>query len=148
MCIMNLLEEKITNQNLIKKFIPQREPIIMIDALLYYNKTKVISGLKIRHSNMFVQGSTFSEPGIIEHMAQTVALHTGYSFYIKNLIAPEGYIGALKDVKIARLPKVNDNLETEVEILKNFVEITLVKGTTRLNDEIIMTANMKTFLKK
>ena len=47
MCIMNFLKEKITNQNLIKKFIPHREPIIMIDALLYYNKTKVISNIQI-----------------------------------------------------------------------------------------------------
>ena len=81
---MNLLEQKITDQSLIQKLIPQREPMIMVDTLLYYNKTKVIGGLTIKNSNMFVQDGAFSEPGIIEHMAQTVALHTGYSFYINN----------------------------------------------------------------
>tara|TARA_B100001245_G_C22797835_1_gene384644 strand:+ start:272 stop:709 length:438 start_codon:yes stop_codon:yes gene_type:complete len=145
---MNLLEQKITDQSLIQKLIPQREPMIMVDTLLYYNKTKVIGGLTIKNSNMFVQDGAFSEPGIIEHMAQTVALHTGYSFYINNLVAPEGYIGAIKSVTITKLPKVNDKLETEVEILQKIFEVTLVKGKTRLNNEVIMIANMKTVEKK
>ena len=145
---MNLLEKKITDQSLIQKLIPQREPMIMVDTLLYYNKTKVIGGLTIKNSNMFVQDGAFSEPGIIEHMAQTVALHTGYSFYINNLVAPEGYIGAIKSVTITKLPKVNDKLETEVEILQKIFEVTLVKGKTRLNNEVIMIANMKTVEKK
>ena len=145
---MNLLEKKIIDQSLIQKLIPQRDPMVMVDSLLYYNKTKVIGGLTIKSSNMFVQDGVFSEPGIIEHMAQTVALHTGYSFYINDLVAPEGYIGAIKGVNITKLPKVNDRLETEIKILQKIFEVTLVKGTTCLNNEVIMTANMKTVEKK
>jgi len=145
---MNLLKKKIIDQSLIQKLIPQRDPMVMVDSLLYYNKTKVIGGLTIKSSNMFVQDGVFSEPGIIEHMAQTVALHTGYSFYINDLVAPEGYIGAIKGVNIIKLPKVNDRLETEIKILQKIFEVTLVKGTTCLNNEVIMTANMKTVEKK
>jgi predicted hotdog family 3-hydroxylacyl-ACP dehydratase len=97
---------------------------------------------------MFVQEGCLTETGLIEHMAQTVALYTGYHFYIKNIPAPEGYIGAIKDINIKKLPEVNTKLETEVEILQEIMGVTLVKGLTRLNGEIIMTAQMKTVLKK
>ena len=38
----------------------------------------------------------FVESGIIEHMAQSVALHTGYQFYLRKEQAPTGYIGSIK----------------------------------------------------
>ncbi|MDN3664846.1 hypothetical protein ACFFU1_01295 [Algibacter miyuki] len=145
---MNILKEPITDQNIILKLIPQRSPIIMVDALLSFNDTKVVSGLTITSDNMFVQNGYLTEPGLIEHMAQTVALYTGYHFYIQNIPAPEGYIGAIKGVHIEKLPKVNMQVKTEVEILQEVMGVTLVKGTTTLNGDIIMTAQMKTVLKK
>ncbi|MGJ8744071.1 hypothetical protein [Polaribacter sp.] len=145
---MNLLKKKITDITIIKKLIPQREPIIMVDSLHYYDSSKVISGLTITASNIFVKNNTFTEPGLIEHMAQTVALYTGYHFYIKKLQAPEGYIGAIKGVEIKKLPLVGTEIKTEVIILQEIMGVTLVEGVTRLNSEIIMTAQMKTVLKK
>jgi 3-hydroxymyristoyl/3-hydroxydecanoyl-(acyl carrier protein) dehydratase len=144
---MNLLKEHITNPEIIKKLIPQREPIIMVDSLLYFSENNVVSGLTISEDNIFVQQGYLTEPGIIEHMAQTVALYTGYHFYIENQVAPEGYIGAIKGVHIHKMPKIGDRIETEVEILQEIMGVTLVKGTTRLQDEIICTAEMKTVLK-
>ncbi len=144
---MNFIKEKITDQNIIQKLIPQRSPIVMVDALIYFDENKVISGLTISEDNIFVQDGVFTEPGLIENMAQTVALYTGYHFYIKNISPPEGYIGAIKDVKIAKLPKVNNTLETEIVILQEIMGVTLVEGTTRLNGDIIVTGKMKTVLK-
>ena len=141
---MNLLEQEIKDKILIKKLIPQRDPMIMVDSLFYYDKTKVIGGLTINNSNLFVKDGFLNESGIIEHMAQTVALHTGYSFYINNLVAPEGYIGDISNVIITKLPMVNDKLKTEIKILKKFLKIVLVEGKTLLNNEVIMTATMKT----
>ena len=141
---MNLLEQEIKDKILIKKLIPQRDPMIMVDSLFYYDKTKVIGGLTINNSNLFVKDGFLNESGILEHMAQTVALHTGYSFYINNLVAPEGYIGAISNVIITKLPMVNDKLKTEIKILQKFLKIVLVEGKTFLNNEVIMTATMKT----
>ena len=145
---MNVLKEKITDSATILKLIPQRPPMVMIDALVYYDESTVISGFTIPEDNLFVQNTEFTEPGLIEHMAQTVALYTGYHFYINNMQAPEGYIGAIKGVEISKLPKVGEQLETEVVILQEIMGVTLVKGTTRLHGEVIMTAQMKTVLKK
>jgi predicted hotdog family 3-hydroxylacyl-ACP dehydratase len=145
---MNLLKEKITDSDIILKLIPQRAPMILVDSLLYYDDTKVISGFTVTDTNIFVNNTKLTEPGLIEHMAQTVALYTGYHFYINNLEAPEGYIGAIKGVEINKLPSVGNQLETEVVIVQEIMDVTLVQGTTRLAGESIMTAQMKTVLKK
>ncbi|CAM1349468.1 hypothetical protein [Tenacibaculum halocynthiae] len=145
---MNLLKEKITERETILKLIPQRAPIVMVSTLTYYDENKVASELKIEKENLFVKNSELQEPGLIEHMAQTVALYTGYHFYINNLEAPEGYIGAIKGIEIKKLPRVGEILETEVEILQEIMGVTLVKGMTKLDGEIIMSAQMKTVLKK
>lgn len=145
---MNVLKEKITDPATILKLIPQRPPMVMIDTLVYYDASKVVSAFTIPENNLFVQNTKFTEPGLIEHMAQTVALYTGYHFYINNMQAPEGYIGAIKGVEINKLPKVGDQLETEVVILQEIMGVNLVEGTTRLHGEIIMTAQMKTVMKK
>ncbi len=145
---MNLLKAPITDQNIILQLIPQREPIIMVNALLYFDETKVVSGLTVANDNLFVQNGYLTEPGLIENMAQTVALYTGYHFYIKNIPAPEGYIGAIKGVHIEKCPQVGTQLETEIEILQEVMGVTLVKGITKLNGVSIMTAQMKTVLKK
>ncbi|TDQ28854.1 hypothetical protein [Tenacibaculum caenipelagi] len=145
---MNLLKSKIADKETLLKLIPQRDPIVMISALTSYTENAVVSELEISNETLFVKEEELKEPGLIEHMAQTVALYTGYHFYINNMQAPEGYIGAIKGVEINKLPKVGDTLVTEVNILQEIMGVTLVKGVTRLNDEVIMTAQMKTVLKK
>lgn len=145
---MNLLKSKITDKETLLKLIPQRDPIVMVSALASYSENTVVSELEITNQTLFVTEGELKEPGLIEHMAQTVALYTGYHFYINNLQAPEGYIGAIKGVEIKKLPKVGETLTTEITILQEIMGVTLVKGVTKLNGEVIVTAQMKTVLKK
>lgn len=145
---MNLLKSKITDKETLLKLIPQRDPIVMVSALTSYSENTVVSELEITNQTLFVTEGELKEPGLIEHMAQTVALYTGYHFYINNLQAPEGYIGAIKGVEIKKLPKVGETLTTEIAILQEIMGVTLVKGVTKLNGEVIVTAQMKTVLKK
>lgn len=145
---MNLIKNEITDPKIIEKLIPQRAPIIMVDKLIYFDAEKVISGLTISEENMFVDNGFFTEPGLIENIAQTVALYTGYHFYINNEQAPEGYIGAIKGVNINALPLVGDSIETEVIIMQEIMGVTLIKGITRLNGVEIISAEMKTVLKQ
>lgn len=120
----------------------------MLDTLYSYTETSVISGLTIQSSNIFVANGYFSETGLIEHMAQSVALHTGYQFYLKNEAAPIGYIGAISNISIQQLPQLNDKIKTTVTLLQEFAGITLVSLSTQLNDIEIATGQMKTVLAK
>lgn len=143
---MNLLENNITDANFIQTLIPQKPPFVMVDKLFYFSEKKIISGLTITNNNLFSKNDTFESPGLIENMAQTVALHTGYQFYLKKEDAPIGYIGAIKKVEIDSLPAIGQELMTTVTILHDIMGVTLVSATVECEGAIIASSEMKTVL--
>lgn len=132
----------------VENLIPQKFPFVMVDSMFFYSETGLVSGLKIQDNNIFLKNNIFLEAGLIEHMAQSVALHTGYQFFLKNETAPTGYIGSIKDIQIKKLPKINDTIQSNVTILQEFSGITLVDIVTFLNNEEIANGQMKTVLAK
>jgi len=138
----------IVDSDKVKDLIPQKEPFIMVDELLTYTEDNLKSRFRVTSNNIFVEENYFVEVGIIEHMAQSVALHTGYRFFLKNKPAPMGYIGSIKNVEISRLPKTGEYLETIVDIIQEFMGVTMVKIVTFCKGEIIASSQMKTVLAK
>lgn len=141
---MILLEKPITN---IKNLIPQKTPFVMVDALLGFSNTNIISSFTILESNIFFDNQTLSEAGLIENMAQTVALHTGYDYFLKGQPAPTGYIGSIKEVQIITLPSLNEIINTQAHILQEFMGVTLVEITvSNAKKEKIASSIMKTVI--
>ena len=117
--------EPITN---IKNLIPQKDPFIMVDVLQSHSKDKATSSFKIQKDNILFYEDNFIEAGLIENMAQTVALHTGYDYFVRGEESPTGYIGAIKKVQILELPKIGQELSTTVTILHDIMGVTLVQA--------------------
>lgn len=111
----------------ITHLIPQKTPFVMVDALMDFSKSQVQSSFKIPKDNLFVENAVFLESGLIENMAQTVALHTGYDFFLKGEPAPTGYIGSIKKIEITKLPKVDETITTQATILHEFMGVTMVE---------------------
>lgn len=139
---------KVFEKDFVEKLIPQKFPFVMVDKMYDYTETSLVSGFTIQKDAIFLENNNFLESGIIEHMAQSVALHTGYQFYLRNEQAPTGYIGSVKDILIHKLPQLNDEIRTTVSILQEFGGITLVDVVTKLNDVEIAKGQMKTVLAK
>jgi hypothetical protein len=91
----------------------------------------------IKEENIFVQDGIFQASGLIEHQAQSVALHTGYKYFLLGKEAPTGYIGAIKTFEAIQLPKLGDQLTSEVSIINEMMGVTLVDIVTKINDEVI-----------
>ncbi|WP_394758590.1 hypothetical protein [Flavobacterium sp.] len=138
----------IFEKEFVENLLPQKFPFVMVDKMYSYTEASLVSGLKIQSDNIFYHNGSFVEAGLVEHMAQSVALHTGYQFYLKQEPAPTGYIGSIKDIVIKELPKLNDEILTTVSILQEFGGITLVDIVTKLNGIEIATGQMKTVLAK
>lgn len=145
---MNTSNEDILDNLVIEDLIPQKQPFVMVDKLIEYTTDKIVAGLTIDANNIFTKNKVFTEPGIIEHMAQSVALHTGYQYYLKNEPAPTGYIGSIKKIEIKKLPKQGEKLKTTVSVLHEIMGVTLVNISVELNDEEIAYSEMKTVLAK
>ncbi|WP_452227144.1 hypothetical protein [Lacinutrix cladophorae] len=131
----------------ISHLIPQKTPFVMVDTLLDFSADKIVSSFTILDTNLFVKDNFFLEPGIIENLAQTVALHTGYDFFLKGEQAPTGYIGSIKKVDVNKLPKLNETITTEATILHEFMGVTMVevKAFNQEKEEIAF-AQMKTVI--
>ena len=132
----------------ITQLIPQRAPIVMVDTLWEYSPTTAVVGLTVLEDNIFVQEGSFSASGLIEHMAQSTALHKGYGYYLNHQPAPMGYIGAIKHIEIYKLPPVGAHIKTSITIVQEFMDVTLVSIETYLEDVCIAQGEMKTVLAK
>jgi len=146
----NELDSDITDINFIKKLIPQKDPFVMIDKLLYFDQEKVISGFKVTSDNILTSGNFFTEGGLIENMAQSIALHRGYRGYInrgKDQKPKTGFIGSIKHATIYKLPIIGTELITTVEIIAEIMQVSLVE--IRVNDiegNLIASSEMKTII--
>lgn len=137
----------VTKEN-IKEYIPQSEPIVMIDTLEYCEGDTTRTTFKIVEDNIFVKNGVLHEPGLIENIAQTAAAKAGYE--VKKLGAEPllGFIGAVKDLKIYMLPKVGEILETTVVIKTEIMGVTLIEGKSSCNGQQIAECEMKIFIQK
>lgn len=143
---MKNFNERITDKDFIGKLIPQKPPFVMVDKLLHFEEKKVVAGLTISEENIFIQNNKFAASGLIEHMAQSVALYTGYRFFQRKEDAPTGYIGAIKKAEIFMLPSIGEELITTVNILHDIMGVTLVTAETECDGKIIAYSEMKTVL--
>ncbi|KAA1244635.1 hypothetical protein [Aquimarina sp. RZ0] len=147
----NRLEDTISDIDFIKKLIPQKDPFVMIDKLLYFDTDKVISGLTITSENILTSSDNyFTEGGLVENMAQSIALHRGYRGYInrgKDEKPKTGFIGSIKHATIHSLPKVGTELLTTVEIIAEIMLVSLVKIEVRDEEgKLIASSEMKTII--
>ncbi|CAM2771600.1 hypothetical protein DRF59_04025 [Chryseobacterium flavum] len=136
-----------SDNGFIESLIPQRFPFVMVHELTEFSENHLVSGFEIKEDNIFVQDGIFQASGVIEHQAQSVALHTGYKYYLLGKEAPTGYIGAIKSFEAEVLPQTGDRLISEVTILNEVMGVTLVDIVTRLNGHIIAKSQMKTAVK-
>jgi len=150
---METIEKPIIQGAEVSALIPQKPPIEMVDKLWFNDDTTTISGFTIKENNIFCKDGVFTEPGIIENIAQTAALRVGYIVSLmeqngEKVNPPVGYIGAIKRLTIHQLPNVGAELKTEVIIQQIVFDVTLITGKTTLNGAPVADCEMKIFLKK
>lgn len=131
----------------ITQYIPQRDPIIMVHNLLEASDEHAITQLYVDPGNVFVFNGYFAEPGMVENIAQTAAVHIGFSCMKKGLPIPIGYIASIKDLKINSLPPTDKLLTTTVRIINKVMDLTVAEGKVEFNGEIFCSCEMRIFAK-
>ncbi len=138
----------VIDMDIILACIPQRAPMLMVDGLKAYDEKRIIATLTIDVGNIFVKGQILQESGLIEHMAQSVALHTGFGYYLRKEKAPIGYIGSISNLDLLQSAKIGVQINTEVIVLQEFSGVTLVDIVSRIDNTIIAKGQMKTVIAK
>ena len=135
----------VTKEN-IQSLIPQRPPFVMVDELIYSDEKSSRTSLLITDDNLFVVNGELREPGLLENIAQTAAARAGHDALHENKPVKVGYIGAVKNFEVFKLPVLNDRIETEITVEDQVFGATLITGTTKCNDELIARCEMKIFI--
>jgi predicted hotdog family 3-hydroxylacyl-ACP dehydratase len=129
-----------------ENLIPQKKPFVMVGQLINCDEKYIHTGFTPSEKNIFSENGFFTEPGLIENMAQSAAAGTGYFFKSQSKPVPVGFIGAIKDFKLVRLPKVNDKLETEINVVAEVMNASVIKAKVSCNGEELASCEMKIFL--
>lgn len=132
----------------ITDYIPQKPPIVMVDAIISCDDVSVVTQFEIQSDNIFVRGNTLQEPGVIENMAQTAAAKAGYEVKKRNAEPFLGFIGAIKDLKIHFLPKVSSILRTTVTVKMDVMGITLINAVSECEGNTVAECEMKIVIQK
>lgn len=129
----------------IKKLLNQRAPILMVDTLYSATESEGVAGLTVEADNIFCLDGELTEPGLIEHIAQSASAFVGYkAVTANNEDAPVGYIGEVKKFKvIAGLPKAGDKIVTTISIQSVVMNITLFTAEATVNGTTVATCQMK-----
>ncbi len=137
-----------SNDHKIIKLIPQRPPFVMVGEVISFDEKSTVSSFKIDEDNILVENGYLSESGIIENIAQTLAIRGGLQKTKSNGEAHIGMIGAIKNLKIISLPPVNSTITTTVDIDREVLNACLINGHVVLNDKVIAECEMKVFMKQ
>jgi 3-hydroxyacyl-[acyl-carrier-protein] dehydratase len=138
-----MLAESIEIQNLI----PQKAPMVMVDGLIEHDKISSVSRLILSSTNLFCKDGYFHEPGLIENMAQTAALRSGYEAFLKNEQPKMGFIGSLKNIEIHELPKDTDILQTKLSVLNELLQALIIRCEVFVEKNLMAEGEMTIFLK-
>ncbi len=115
--------------------LPQREPFVMVSQLVHYDELVTTTRLHVAADNIFCQDGELVASGIIENIAQTCAARIGYiNKYILHRDVNIGFIGAVRNLTVHRLPKVGETIETRIEVLSSQFGLTLAHGEVHLPD--------------
>ena len=104
--------------------LPQRPPFILIDRLTHYDETVTATQFLVRQDHLFVS-------------------RLGYYNLISGLPVKIGFIGAVSNLHILRVPVVGECLDTTIRVKEEVFGMTLVDAETRVGEEVIATAELK-----
>ncbi|MDR1223491.1 MAG: hydroxymyristoyl-ACP dehydratase [Tannerella sp.] len=131
----------------IKELIPQRDPVILVDTLYGATGSEADTGLTVPEDHLFCSDGCLTEPGLIEHIAQSASAYAGYKAKVGNEPAPLGYIAEVKKFRIHFLPHAGDELHTHICMISEALGVSLLAAETKVNGEVAARCRMKIFIK-
>lgn len=133
----------------IKKLIPQRDPIMMVDKFYSVDGDIAETGLSLTAGNFFIEeDGKMAEPGLIEHIAQSASAFEGHKALANNLPTPVGYIGEVKKFHCYSRPAVGSELRTTIEMGAEVNGVTILAGHTMVDGVKVADTQMKIFIEK
>ncbi len=133
----------------IHSLLPQQEPFVMIGSLVYFDERRTITETTIKEDIIFVDDGMFSASGLIENIAQTCAARIGFvNKYILKKGIQIGFIGAIRNLELFRLPNVGETITTTMDVVEEVFGMTLAQARVSCGEETLVSTDIKIALKE
>ena len=129
-------------------YIPQRQPMVMVDTLEYADEKMAVTSLTIPADNIFLENGFFKEPGLIENIAQTAAAQVGYYCDKNNIRIPIGYIASVRHLFIKKFPPMGARISTTIKVVTQIADFLVIEGEITYLNAIIVSCVLKVFIKR
>lgn len=149
--LRGMVQQMLIPREDVLRFIPQREPIVMVHGLLAHASDASTAIFTVEGENLFVRDGVLLPSGLMENIAQSAAIRSGYAFTQMPkgegpAKPPVGFIAALKDFEVHALPVVGETLHTTITELNVIGNMTVVQGEVFCGDVLLASCEMKVFL--
>jgi len=115
----------------------------MVSRLLHADGSTTRTSFRIDAENPLVDSGCFTEAGLLENIAQTVAAGAGWISASQGKTATPGYIVSVKDFTVSSLPRVGEELLTEITVTDRIADIIVISGKVTCSDSVIAACEMK-----
>ena len=142
----------------IKKYLPHRAPMLMVDLILEMDDEKVETYFGIKTDNIFLENGFFTESGLVENMAQTCSSVVAKDYFIdenyndKEDVNVVGFISGIKTLKINSLPQVGNVIYTKALLVSKYItesySLCTMKCQTFRADELLLEGEITLFIQE
>ncbi len=144
--MINQVNTAIVQPQDVTKYIPHRAPLVMVDKLYMCSSRMGMAGLKVLHNNVFVAQNQLQETGLIEHMAQTLALKIAFERSLKSNEKFRGFLVVVRALNIFKRPKVGQEVITRAEVVPNHKDKNVARFSSFISGRLIAESEMKLFM--
>lgn len=142
----------------IKKYLPHRVPMLMVDMILEMDDEQVETTFEIKTDNVFLENGFFTESGLVENMAQTCSSVVAKKYFIdenyndKEDVNVVGFISGIKTLRIHALPQVGTTICTKAFLVSKFItesySLCTMKCQTFRVDEMLLEGEIMLFIQE
>jgi predicted hotdog family 3-hydroxylacyl-ACP dehydratase len=127
----------------ITAYLPQGPPFVLVDRLLDADEWGAHTTFRIPTEHPLVDRGCLTEAGLLENIAQTVAAGAGHASAKQGRAMEPGYIVSVKDFKVMSLPRIGEELLTEIMVIARLADIIVISGKVTCRGEAMAACEMK-----
>ena len=123
--------------------IPQRPPFVFVDKLSESTDSRSVVQFTVPSDSPLSDSGHLTAAGLMEHIAQACAVHTGFRQVQNRQPVRIGYIGSVKKMTTRMFPDAGTVIRTEVVLLESVFDISLFQCTCHADGTEIAQATIK-----